>query len=265
MTPLLKLDLSVNYPGKPGVLRNASFQVDRGEIVGLVGQSGSGKSTLSLAILRLLELHGGTANGHIHFDGRDLMRLSEKEMRRIRGKEIGLVLQSPMTALNPALRIGTQLEEAWRCHGGGSAGWRRRSMELLESVSLPAEESFLRKYPRELSVGLAQRVLIGLGILHRPALLLADEPTSALDVITQAEILSLFSRLSRELNMAMLFISHDLLAVAALCRRVAILHDGEIVEMAETERIFDDPRHPYTQRLIAALPSRARSVAAERL
>jgi ABC-type glutathione transport system ATPase component len=248
--PLLRLNVSVDYAGKPGVLRNVSLEVNRGEIVGLVGQSGSGKSTLAMAILRLLELKGGSARGEIHFQGRDLMTLSARELRRIRGKEIGLVLQSPMAALNPALRIGTQLEEAWRCHGGDSGAWKRRSMELLESVSLPAENAFLRNYPRQLSVGLAQRVLIAMATLHRPPLLLADEPTSALDAITQGEILELFARLSRELNMAMLFISHDLRSVAAICDRVAILHEGEIVEMGASEQIFEKPRHPYTQRLL---------------
>ncbi len=262
--PLLSVNVSVDYPGKPGVLRSLSLEVRRGEILGLVGQSGSGKSTLAMAILRLLDLKGGVARGTIDFNGRDcegyiqsrdLMQLNERELRRIRGKEIGLVLQSPMTALNPALRIGTQLKEAWRCHGGTPGSWKSRAMELLETVSLPADVQFLRKFPRQLSVGLAQRVLIAMAILHRPSLLLADEPTSALDVITQSEILQLFARLSRELDMGMLFISHDLLSVAMLCHRVAILHAGEIVECAPTDQIFQSPRHPYTQRLIAALPS----------
>jgi peptide/nickel transport system ATP-binding protein len=262
--PLLSVNLSVDYPGKPGVLRNVSFEMQRGEILGLVGQSGSGKSTLAMAILRLLDLKGGAARGSIVFNGgdaggcsqsRDLMQLNQRELRSIRGKEIGLVLQSPMTALNPALRVGTQLEEAWRCHGGTSASWKSRAMELLESVSLPPETEFLRKFPRHLSVGLAQRVLIAMAILHRPALLLADEPTSALDVITQSEILQLFVKLSRELDMGMLFISHDLLSVATVCHRVAILHAGGIVECAPANQIFERPRHPYTQRLIAALPS----------
>ncbi len=253
--PLLSLNISVDYPGKPGVLKNVALEVHPGEVVGLIGQSGSGKSTLAMAILQLLKLKGGVAIGYVRFNGRDLMTAPERELRSIRGKEIGLVLQSPMSALNPALRIGTQLKEAWRCHGGESAGWSQRAMELLESVSLPAEESFLRKYPRQLSVGLAQRVLIAMAILHRPALLLADEPTSALDVITQSEILDLFARLSRELDMAVLFISHDLLSVARLCDRVAILHGGEIVEVAPTHEVFQTPSHPYTQRLVAALPT----------
>jgi ABC-type dipeptide/oligopeptide/nickel transport system ATPase component len=253
--PLLAMQISVDYPSKHGVLRGVSLDVHRGEIIGLVGQSGSGKSTLAMAILGLLDLKGGSVRGSIEFDGRDLTQLRERDMRRIRGKEIGLVLQSPMTALNPALRIGTQLEEAWRCHGGTAAAWKSKAMELLESVSLTPDPAFLRKFPRQLSVGLAQRVLIAMAILHRPSLLLADEPTSALDVITQSEILRLFATLSRELHMGVLFISHDLLSVASLCNRVAILHQGEIVECAPTDEIFERPRHPYTRRLIAALPS----------
>jgi ABC-type dipeptide/oligopeptide/nickel transport system ATPase component len=253
--PLLSVNLSVDYTGKLGVLCDLALDVCHGEVVGLVGQSGSGKSTLALAILRLLDRRGGSVRGRILLNGRDLMTLGERELRRVRGKEVGLVLQSPMSALNPALRIGTQLEEAWRCHGGDSRSWKERVREVLESVSLPGEEAFLRKYPRQLSVGLAQRVLIAMAILHRPALLLADEPTSALDVITQAEILELFARLSRQLDMAILFISHDLLSVARLCHRVAILHAGKIVEMAATDDIFHDPRHPYTQQLISALPT----------
>jgi ABC-type dipeptide/oligopeptide/nickel transport system ATPase component len=255
MTPLLETHLRVDYTGKPGVLRDLMIRVDPGEILGLVGQSGSGKSTLSLAILRLLDRKNAVIHGEVRFAGRDLLALHEREMRRVRGREIGLVLQSPLAALNPALRIGTQLKEAWRCHERGGAEGDRRIEETLESVNLPADDAFQRKFPRELSVGLAQRVLIAMAILHRPRLLIADEPTSALDVITQAEILALFSRLSRELGMAILFISHDLPAVASLCDQVAILHDGEIVEQSSPDAIFGRPRHPYTRRLVFAIPA----------
>jgi ABC-type dipeptide/oligopeptide/nickel transport system ATPase component len=156
--------------------------------------------------------------------------------------------------LNPALRIGTQLREAWQAHSnGGDEGWNKEVRALLESVSLPSDSTFLRRYPRELSVGLAQRVLIASAIIHRPALLLADEPTSALDAITQDEILDLFASLCSQRRMAMLYISHDLASVASLCHRVAILQQGEIVEFEETTRVFEKPPHPYTQRLIAAL------------
>ena len=207
------------------------------------------------AILRLLGTKGAAVRGEIVFQGRNLLSLNEPEMRKLRGREIGLVLQSPLAALNPSLRLGTQLEEAWKAHaGGGNHDWERRAAELMASVSLPAEPAFLKRYPRELSVGLAQRVLIAMAIIHRPALLLADEPTSALDVITQSEILELFARLNGELKMGILYISHDLLSIAALCHRVAILHEGEIVEFARTAEVFRNPRHPYTRRLLAALP-----------
>lgn len=253
--PLLALNLSVDYAGKPGVLKNAALEIERGEVLGLVGQSGSGKSTLALAILRLLNSASARCTGEILFQNRDLMSLSEQEMRQVRGREIGLVLQSPLSSLNPSLRIGTQLMEAWKAHADGSSGQARAyQLDVLKSVSLPADESFLRRYPRQLSVGLAQRVLVAMSILHRPALLIADEPTSALDAITAAEILQLFGRLNQELKMTILYVSHDLLSVASLCHRVAILHEGEIVECAKTEQIFRSPAHPYTRRLIAALP-----------
>ncbi len=254
-TPLLSVRLSADYSGKPGVLRDVCFQMERGEILGLVGQSGSGKSTLALAILKLLALKGGLASGEICFQGRDLMSLSEREMREVRGREIGLVLQSPLSSLNPALRVGTQLSEAWRAHATGPREACLRSLlSALESVSLPATESFLRRYPSQLSVGQAQRVLIAMAILHRPALVIADEPTSALDVITQAEILQLFARLNRELEMGLFYISHDLLSVASLCRRIAIMQEGRIVECEPTLQIFQTPGYPYTRQLIEALP-----------
>jgi ABC-type dipeptide/oligopeptide/nickel transport system ATPase component len=247
---LLSLRLSAGYTGKPEVLRDVSLEAARGEIVGLVGRSGEGKSTIASAILGLLGLKGGKCSGRILFNGRDLLVLKESEMRRLRGKEIGLVPQSPLAALNPNLRLGAQLEEAWRAHERGKPDWK----QLLESVSLPGETAFLRQYPRNLSVGLAQRFLIALAILHRPALLLADEPTSALDSITQAEILRLFASLNRTQGLAILYISHDLASVASLCHRVAILHEGTIIECGPTAEVFERPRHEYTRKLIDAIP-----------
>lgn len=254
-SPLLDVRLSVDYPAKPGVLRDIRLAVAPGEIVGLVGQSGSGKSTLGLSLLRLLGSRRAHLRGYIQFQGRDLLTLPEREMRSIRGRHIALVLQNPLASLNPALRIGTQLEEALRAHiKGNRQEVEHQLLTALSDVSLPAESEFLRRYPRSLSVGMAQRVLIAMAILHRPALLIADEPTSALDAITQAEILQLFRKLNRERNIAMLYISHDLLSVASLCHRVAILREGQIVEQGPTATLFRSPQHVYTRQLLAALP-----------
>ncbi len=255
--PVLSLRLSVDYPGKPGVLRDVALQIQSGEILGLIGQSGSGKSTLALAILRLLGLKRGVARGELVFQGRNLMACSEPEMRGLRGRLMSLVLQSPLTSLNPALKIGTQLKEAYRAHASGRApDWKTAVLAALESVSLPEAEGFLGRYPAQLSLGQAQRVLIAMAVLHRPALVIADEPTSALDTITASEILQLFDRLNRKLGMAILYISHDLLSVASLCDRIAILRAGELLECGETQQIFQNPSHAYTRQLIDALPQK---------
>jgi ABC-type dipeptide/oligopeptide/nickel transport system ATPase component len=261
--PLLSLKLSVDYPGKPEVLRAVSLDLREREILGLVGQSGCGKSTLALAILQLLYLKKAEARGSIQFNGRDLMLLQERELRKLRGKEIGLILQSPMSALNPALRIGTQLAEAWKAHRSGSrAECLEALLDGLRTVALPGEEEFLKRYPSQLSVGQAQRVLIAMAVLHRPTLLIADEATSALDLITQAEILQLFSQLSAKFGMSILYISHDLLSVASISHRVAVMHKGEIVECRRTADIFRDPAHPYTRQLVQSLPTVPRFAAA---
>jgi peptide/nickel transport system ATP-binding protein len=252
---LLSLRLSVDYRNKTGVLRDVFMELRQGEILGLVGQSGSGKSTLSLAILRLLHLKGGTARGNLLFKGENLFAKTETDMRSLRGREISIVLQSPLSSLNPALRIGSQLSEAWRAHADGTREECAAAISTaLANVSLPNDSDFLRRRPSQLSVGQAQRVIIAMAILHRPSLLIADEPTSALDTITQSEILHLFAQLNRELGTGILYISHDLLSVAALCHRIAILNEGEIVECGPPSQIFGTPQHPYTQKLVAALP-----------
>ena len=253
--PLLSLAISADYAGKPGVLRDLRLEMQPGEILGLVGESGSGKSTLALSILRLLELKGGKSTGSVRLNGRELMTLSERAMREVRGRDIGLVLQSPMSSLNPALKIGTQMYETWTAH---KTGTRKecipRFLELLRSLNLDADAKFLERKPAQLSVGQAQRVMIAMAMLHHPSLLIADECTSALDLITQKEVLNIFRKLSREMGTGILFISHDLLTVSALCQRMAILYKGELVEIGSTKEILRCPQHPYTQELIQALP-----------
>jgi peptide/nickel transport system ATP-binding protein len=257
---LLSAQVTVCYPGKAPVLRGVSLEIARGEVVGLVGQSGSGKSTLAMAILGLLGRQRAIVEGNIFFQGADLLTMRERELRNLRGRSLSLVLQSPLASLNPALQIRTQLREAWRAHSEGKAtsgDCDRAIQAALKSVSLPSDvddPDFLRKRASQLSVGQAQRVLIAMAIMHRPALLIADEATSALDVITQSEILELFARLNREIGMSILYISHDLPSVAGICQRIAILHEGQIVECGPTEQIFTAPEHPYTRRLMSALP-----------
>ena len=254
MSALLSLRLSVDYPNKPGVLRDVALDIAPGEIVGLVGQSGSGKSTMALALLGLLESRRAKVSGSVLFEGRDLLRCKERELRRVRGRRIGLVLQSAAASLNPNLRIGTQLKEAWRAHE--KSDWSHQAsqiIEMLQSLGLICDESFLRRYPGEISVGQAQRVLVAMSVMHRPPLLVVDEPTSALDVIAQAELLDLFRTLNRNLNCAMLYISHDLSTVAALCTRVCILDAGHVIESGTPEQIFTMPFQPFTRRLVGAL------------
>lgn len=258
--PLLSAQVTVRYPGKAPVLRGISLDIARGEVLGLVGQSGSGKSTLALAILGLLGRQRAIVEGKIFLEGTDLLTLRERELRSLRGRSLSLVLQSPLASLNPALQIRTQLREAWRAHSdrdSSNEACENAIQTALKNVSLPngaENDDFLRKRASQLSVGQAQRVLIAMAIMHRPALLIADEATSALDVITQSEILQLFASLNREIGMSILYISHDLPSVAGICQRIAILNEGEIVECGPTAQIFAAPVHPYTRRLMSSLP-----------
>lgn len=252
---LLSASLTVNYPGKQPVLRDVKLEIRSGEVLGLIGQSGSGKSTLAMTILGLLEKNRARAEGSVLFENHELLHLPERDLRSVRGRQISLVLQSPLSSLNPALKIRTQMKEAWRAHAAGAhIDCANAIYDSLSSVSLPTDREFLKKYPSQMSVGQAQRVLIAMAIMHRPALLIADEATSALDVITQAEILKLFRELNRSTGMAILYISHDLASVAGICDRIAILHEGVIVECGTTEDIFSRPQHEYTKRLMGALP-----------
>lgn len=259
---LLSAQLSVRYGDRPAVLSKVEFEIRRGEVLGLIGQSGSGKSTIALSILGLLDRKKVQAEGSIQFDGSDLLNLRESNLRNLRGRKIALVLQSPLSSLNPALKIRTQLKETWRAHASGPASECDRAIRAaLESVSLPSTDEFLVKYPSQMSMGQAQRVLIAMAVMHRPALLIADEATSSLDVITQSEILTLFRELNRTSGMSILYISHDLASVAGICDRVAILHEGQIVETGKTSQVLLAPQHHYTQRLIAAMPKMPQSMA----
>ena len=265
MIPLLSVKLSVDYSNDQRVLRNLSLDISQGEIVGLVGRSGSGKSTLALAILGLLDPRRATVRGSVWFDGRDLLRCSEQELRGIRGRRIGLVLQSASESLNPNLRIGSQLKESWRAHEKGD--WSRqtpRVIETLQSLGLNCDESFLRRFPGQISVGQAQRVLVAMSVMHKPPLLIVDEPTSALDAIAQAELLGLFRKLNRDCNGAMLYISHDLSTVASLCSRVCILDAGEVIESGTPEEIFTMPSQAFTRRLVGALRESPMSISSSK-
>ena len=250
---MLHVAISADYSSKQNVLRDVTFDMSPGEVLGLVGQSGSGKSTLALALLRLLEYRGGTMRGRIVFEGHDLAAIPERQVRTYRGRRIAYVPQSPSSSLNPALRIRTLIGEAWLAHNSRALS-QEAMLDLLNEVSLPAHPDLLKLRSGELSIGQGQRLLIALAILHRPALIVADEPTSALDLITQQDILKLFRRISDSCGTAILFISHDLTSVAQICDRVAVLYQGEIIEIGPTSQVFLQPRHPYAQRLMAALP-----------
>jgi len=237
--PLLAVDISAGYPARPGVLRDVRFEIFPGEILGLIGRSGSGKSTIAFAIPRLLELRGGMVRGTLRFAGRDLMAASQAELRRLRGKEVAIVLQSPISALNPVLRLETQLREVWRAHR--AEPWREgreHARALMGRMGLPSDEEFLRRYPRQLSLGQAQRVVIAMAVLHRPKLLIADEPTSALDPATGAEIMELFRQVNRDSATAILYVSHDLASVASLCHRVAVVHEGTVAGWGSPQEIL---------------------------
>ena len=256
---MLSIDtLSLRFPGAPvdapPTLRNVSLQVNPGETVALVGESGSGKSVTALSILRLLRRSGVVyPTGTIHFRGQEMLTLPRPVMQSIRGRDIGMVFQEPMTALNPLHTIGRQISEAILLHRRLASAALRQEMEtLLSAVGLPEPARILAAYPHELSGGQRQRVVIAMAIANTPALLIADEPTTALDVTIQAQIVELLQRLQARSNMAMLLISHDLGMVRRLAHRVYVMKNGTVVEEGPTEVLFTAPRHPYTERLIAA-------------
>jgi peptide/nickel transport system ATP-binding protein len=236
-----------------------SFAIERGEVLGLVGESGCGKSVTSLSIMRLVPPPGRVTAGRILLDGDDLLDKDAEAMRRVRGARIAMVFQEPMTSLNPVFTIGDQIAAAVRAHEGGGrrAAWAR-AVEMLDRVQVPSPRERARDYPHQLSGGLRQRAMIALALAPGPQLLIADEPTTALDVTIQAQILDLLRRLQAERGMAVLLITHDLGVVAELCHRVAIIYAGRIVEMAPVAKIFEEPLHPYTRGLLRCLPHPSR-------
>ena len=238
-------------------VRGIDLKVDSGEIVGLVGESGSGKTVTAMVISSLMPHNKAAVTGQVLLDGEDLLKLDEKAMRKKQGSDISVVFQEPMTAMNPVMRIGPQVEEALRVHTDLPREERKeRALQALRDVDLDNVEELYNKYPHQLSGGMLQRVMIAAAIVSEPKLLLADEPTTALDVTIQAQILELLQRLNRERGMSILFISHNLNVVRKLCSRVAVMEKGLIVEQGETEQVFRSPQAPYTQRLIAAIPTR---------
>ena len=237
-----------------------SFTVHKGETLGIVGESGCGKSVTSLSVLRLLPNGiGRIAQGKVIFKGEDLVQKSNKELSHIRGKDIAMIFQDSMTALNPVLTVGYQLEETIAVHSSLPRGEiRKQALDILTRVGVSAPEQRLKEFPHQLSGGMRQRVMIAMALVCRPKILIADEPTTALDVTIQAQILELLKRLNRESGVSMLFISHDLNVVRKLCGRVAVMQRGLLVEEGEAQEVFHHPHHPYTRRLIAAIPTRKR-------
>jgi len=234
-----------------------SLEVDSGQVVGIVGESGCGKSVLALSILRLLpQPPARFAGGRIMFKGQDILSLSDRQVRELRGNEISMIFQEPMTALNPVFTVGNQLAEVFRTHQGlGAAEAWQRSLEMLERVGVPAPRRRLKEHPYRLSGGMRQRVMIAMALSCQPALLLADEPTTALDVTVQAQILDLMMGLRRDLGTAVILITHDLGVIAETADRVAVMYTGRIMEEADTLELFDHPLHPYTRGLMKAIPS----------
>jgi oligopeptide/dipeptide ABC transporter ATP-binding protein len=253
--PLLEVeDLRVHYPGGVRAVDGVSFLLEQGETYALVGESGCGKTATGLALLRLVE-PGQVVGGRVRFEGRDLLALTEKEMRGVRGARIGMVFQEPAAALDPVMRIGSQVAESLRVHKRlGRRAAQQEAVRLLEVVALPDAAQQARVYPHELSGGMMQRVMLAIALSCSPSLLIADEPTTALDVTIQAQILALLRRLKREFRLTVLLITHDLGVVAENADRVGVMYAGQIVEQASARALFERPAHPYTRGLLHSMP-----------
>ena len=260
--PLLEIrNLAVEFQTHRGPFRavdGIDLTLEPGELLGVVGESGSGKSVTMLAVMGLIAWPGKVTADVMRFDGIDLLSLSDKARRQIVGKDIAMIFQEPMTSLNPSFTVGYQIMETLAVHEGGSRSERRRrTVELLEQVGIPAAATRLDSFPHQLSGGMCQRVMIAMAIACNPKLLIADEPTTALDVTIQAQILDLLVSLSRDRNMAMVLITHDMGVVAETAQRVSVMYASQQVEEQQAERLFEQPRHPYTAALLEALPERA--------
>ena len=251
-------NLSTEFPVKKGIVRaveDVSFDVDAGEILAIVGESGSGKSVTSLSVMGLLAEPGRVAAGSMEFEGRDLATLSEKDYRELRGNDMAMIFQEPMTSLNPVYRVGKQIVEAIRTHEKVSKKEaRERAIDLLRKVGIPSPEKRIDDYPHQMSGGMRQRVMIAMALACNPKLLIADEPTTALDVTIQAQILDLLRRLRDDTGMAVLLITHDLGVVSETADRVVVMYCGQVVEEAEVRALFDHPMHPYTLGLLKSIP-----------
>lgn len=251
-------DLSVRIPSARGVVEavdGVSFGIDRGEVVGIVGESGCGKTMLALSLIHLVRHPGRIVNGKILFAGRDLLALPEREMRKVRGGQIGMIFQDPSASLNPVMTVGRQIGEAIEAHNKVSrreAG--RQAVDMLHAVHIPEAAARARSYPHQYSGGMRQRVGIAIGTANHPDLVIADEPTTALDVTVQAQIISLLASMNRDNGTAIIFISHNIALVSQFCSRVLVMYAGRIVEEGPTREVFGNPSHPYTAALLKAVP-----------
>ena len=259
---LLEIEnLSVEFPSRSSVLHaveGVSLSLDAGDVLGIVGESGSGKSVTMMALMGLVPYPGRVTASKMRFDGHDLLGLSSRERNRLTGKDVAMIFQEPTTSLNPCFSVGFQLAETLRIHlGMDSKAAKRRSIELLEQVGISDPETRLKAYPHQLSGGMNQRVMIAMAIACNPKLLIADEPTTALDVTIQAQILDLLRSLQRERGMALVLITHNMGVVSDVAQRVAVMYAGQIMEQQPAQALFQRPRHPYTEALMAALPERS--------
>ena len=259
MAHLLEVkDLKTHFPTRAGLVKavdGVSFNVDRGELLGLVGESGCGKSITALSVMRLIAPPGKIVSGHINFDDKDLLKLSDEEMRQMRGDDIGMIFQDPMTSLNPVYTVGEQIAEALRLHRKLSRkqAWEA-TIEAMREVAIPDPARRVGDYPHQLSGGMRQRIMIAMALACDPKLLIADEPTTALDVTIQAQILELLNELRKQRELAVLLITHDLGVVAEVADRVAVMYTGRIVEESPVDELFARPKHPYTEGLLRSVP-----------